>query len=131
MGAITNWKKNRQARIDAAKARAAGITDGSGKVMMDASKVDPRAKEFLEYTSNMLEEEYGVVSKEVRDQCCYDLFETMKRSFNAKALDPGADQDKFLMQMAKALKTAGILDETTQEDIIIRFLTKFKRIGGF
>ena len=99
-------------------------------VVMDTSKVDPKAKDFLDYTANMLEE-YGIVDPKTRDQCCYDLFETMKKSFNMKVLDSGASQDKFLQKMANSLAQAGIKDETTQEDIIIQFLAKFKRIGGY
>lgn len=136
MGIISNWKKGRAERIAAAEARnldqqkqvAKQIASGA-KMMMDTSKVDPKAKAFLDYVSGLLEEK-GVSSKEVRDQCCYDLYETMIRSFNQAALDRGPVQDKFLMEMAAALHVAGITIESEQEDIILRFLAKFKRISG-
>ena len=96
---------------------------------MDTANVDDRAKQFLEFTSDLLEEN-GVTSEELRDQCCYDLFDTMKKSFKAKALDPGADQDKFLYSMADSIDKAGIKDPAIQEEIILKFLVKFKRIGG-
>jgi hypothetical protein len=98
-------------------------------VIMNSDKVDPKAKAFLEYTSEMLEE-HGILLKEVRDQCCYDLFETMKKSFNVAALDPGADQDKFLYAMADSINKAGIKDPSIQEEIILKFLVEFKKVGG-
>jgi hypothetical protein len=130
---ILNWKQKRQERIDNA------ITTGKapvyklpreGKLVMDTSKVDHRAREFLDYTDGILKE-HGITSKELRDQCCYDLFETMKKSFNQAALERGQHQDKFLYEMAGSLLKAGIPDEEIQEEIIIQFLAKFKRIGGF
>ena len=137
MGIISNWKKGRADRIAAAKARnldqkkqfAKQVASGMSTVM-DTSKVDPKAKAFLDYTSDMLEK-HGVPDKKTRDQCCYDLFETMTRSFNQAVLDSGPAQDKFLMEMAASLATAGIATESEQEEIIIRFLAKFKRISGF
>ncbi len=136
MSIIKDWKKHRQERIAAAEARkidqqkqvAKQIASGA-KVVMNANKADPKAKAFLEYTSKLLEE-HGISSKEVRDQCCYDLFETMTRSFNQAALDRGPVQDKFLMEMAASLHVAGITVESEQEEIIIKFLAKFKRISG-
>ncbi len=136
MGILSNWKKGREERIAAAKARnldqqkqvAKQIASGA-KLVMDTSKVDPKARVFLEYVSKLLEE-HGVSNKEVREQCCYDLFETMTRSFNQAALDRGPVQDKFLMEMAASLHVAGITVESEQEDIIIKFLAKFKRISG-
>ena len=136
MGIISNWKKGREERIAAAKARnldqqkqvAKQIASGA-KMVMDPSKVDPKAKAFLEYVSQLLEE-HRVSNKEARDQCCYDLFETMTRSFNRAALDRGPVQDKFLMEMAESLRVVGITTESEQEEIIIKFLAKFKRISG-
>ena len=125
MSIIKDWKKHRNERIEAAKAR--GQTKN---VVMDTSKVDPKAKAFLEYTSQLLSDA-GVVSKETRDQCCYDLFEAMTKSFTVNALNRGCDQDKFLGMMAESLKRAGVTEEADQEEIILKFLKKFKSVGGF
>lgn len=131
MGIIKNWKAQRAERIEAAKAREARKAIDSGqKVVMDTNKVDPRAKEFLDYTSALLEE-HGITNKERRDRCCYDLFETMQKSFNLNALSPGKSQDEYLMKMAGCIADAGIQNEDIQEDIILKFLVKFKKIGGF
>lgn len=131
MGIIKNWKAQRAERIEAAKAREARKAIDSGqKVVMDTSKVDPKAKEFLDYTSALLEE-HGITNKERRDRCCYDLFETMQKSFNQNALSPGKSQDEYLMKMAGCIADAGIQNEDIQEDIILKFLVKFKKIGGF
>jgi hypothetical protein len=120
---LKNWKKERAQRIADAKA---GKRE---RIIMDTTKVDDRSKEFLAYAEKLLET-HGVKSKEIRDQCCYELFETMTRSFKVATLDPGKDQDKFLMEMADALAKAGIVTEMEQEHVIIKFLEKFKSISG-
>jgi hypothetical protein len=117
------------------EAVAAGIDPSTiqGRKAEDAraeleKKVGPTATKFVAIMLDILEKKGGIHDEEQRKRCGADLTGILRKDLR-ELVTGGPGQDRILISMAEVLRSYGVRDETTQEDIILDFLITLKDLG--
>lgn len=91
-------------------------------------KVGPTATKFVAIMLDILEKKGGIHDEEQRKRCGSDLTDILRKDLR-ELVAGGPGQERILISMAEVLRSYGIRDETTQEDIILDFLITLKDLG--